>query len=82
MKKFVLPLLFAGCCFAGELSVKVTTDKADAIYKSGDTVVVTAVALEDGKPVSGRTVTYANLLAPNIDTTMLFGKTISFSLYI
>ena len=58
MKKFVLPLLFAGCCFAGELSVKVTTDKAGAIYKSGDTVVVTAVALEDGKPVSGRTVNY------------------------
>ena len=58
MKKFVLPLLFAGCCFAGELSVEVTTDKASGIYKSGDTVAVTAVALEDGKPVSGRTVTY------------------------
>lgn len=58
MRKFVLPLLFAGCCFAGELSVKVTTDKASGIYKSGDTVAVTAVALEDGKPVSGRTVNY------------------------
>ena len=59
MKKFIIPALAAaGCCFAGELSVKVTTDKPSGIYKSGEVVKVTAVALEDGKPVSGRTVTY------------------------
>ena len=59
MQKFLVPVLAAaGCCFAGELTVKVTTDKPDAIYKSGDVVTVTAVALEDGKPVAGRKVTY------------------------
>lgn len=59
MKKFIVPaLVAAGCCFAGELTVKVTTDKPSGIYKSGEVVKVTAVALEDGKPVSGRTVTY------------------------
>ena len=59
MKKSVLSvLLAASSCFAGELTVKVTADKSNAIYKSGETAVITAAALEDGKPVSGRTVLY------------------------
>ena len=51
-------LLAAASCFAGELTVQVKTDKPDAIYKTGEIATITAIALEDGKPVSGKTVTY------------------------
>ena len=67
MKKSVLSvLLAASSCFAGELTVKVTADKSNAIYKSGETAVITAAALEDGKPVSGRTVLYDFIADGNV----------------
>ncbi|MBQ7206651.1 MAG: acetylxylan esterase [Lentisphaeria bacterium] len=59
MKLSFLAAVFAAVgCAAGELSVDAKTDKKDSIYKCGETVTVTAAALEDGKPVSGKTVTY------------------------
>ena len=59
MKMSFLAAVFAAVgCAAGELSVDAKTDKQDSIYKCGEPVTVTAVALEDGKPVSGKTVTY------------------------
>ncbi len=44
--------------FAGTFTVEVSADRADAVYRCGEPVTVTARVLEDGKPVSGRTVTY------------------------
>ncbi|MBQ7207375.1 MAG: acetylxylan esterase [Lentisphaeria bacterium] len=62
MRSGLLAAFFAAaCCTAGELSVQATTDKKDAVYKCGEPVRVSAVVLEDGKPVSGKTVTYTIL---------------------
>lgn len=62
MKKMFLPVLLAAVmCSAGELTVQASADKKDAVYGSGDVATVTATALEDGKPVSGKTVNYVIL---------------------
>jgi len=58
---FLAAVFAAVVCGAGELSVDAKTDKKDSIYKCGEPVTVTAAVLEDGKPVSGKTVTYSIL---------------------
>lgn len=55
---FLAAVFVAVGCAAGELSVDAKTDKKDSVYKCGEPVTVTAVALEDGKPVSGLRVDY------------------------
>ncbi len=43
---------------AGDVVLKLSTDKADAIYKKGDKIVFTVEALEDGKQVADVKIRY------------------------
>lgn len=57
--RFILfALLCAGSLMAAEYTVKFTSNKPEAIYKSGEEIVFTAQLLVDGRNASGCTVEY------------------------
>jgi len=60
--RIVLSLLFLCAAIvvlrAGDLSLVGTTDKDQALYKAGETIVFTITPMQDGKPVDGKKLTW------------------------